>query len=120
MKLFRLLVPALMVGLLATMALASTASAQQSITVQLGAGRDENSAPGTATLTDLGGGRTRVVVNVTTTNANMPGHLHVDACPGVGAVIFPLTNVVNGTSTTEINASLADVLARSKSINLHK
>jgi hypothetical protein len=41
-----------------------TASAQQTITVNLGPGRDEATATGTATITDMGG-TTRVVINVT-------------------------------------------------------
>src|SRR5215211_4150099 len=120
MRLFRLLVPALVVGLLASISLSAPASAQQTITVQIGPGRDAAENTGTATLTDLGGGRTRVDINVTTTNANQPAHLHADPCPGVAAVIFPLQNVMNGRSTTEVNASLADILARTKSVNLHR
>src|SRR5438876_5867181 len=122
MRLFRryLVVPLVAVALVLVSTLADTASAQQPVTVTLGAGRDENSAPGTATLTDLGGGKTRVDIKVTTTNPNMPAHIHADVCPGVAAVVFPLTNVQDGQSTTEVNASLADILARSKAVNLHK
>src|ERR671931_13038 len=112
--------PFVAVALVAVGAMPNAASAQQPVTVPLGAGRDANEAPGTATLTDLGGGRTRVDISVTSSNANMPAHLHADVCPGVAAVVFPLTNVANGQSTTEVNASLADIMARSKSINLHK
>jgi LPXTG-motif cell wall-anchored protein len=50
----------------------------------------------------------------------MPAHIHADACPGVGAVVFPLNNVQNGQSTTTISAPLSDILARGKSVNLHK
>ena len=94
--------------------------AQQTMTVNLGPGRDEATAPGTATLTDIGGGRTRVVIRVTPAYPNMPVHIHADVCPGVEAVVFPLTNVMNGESTTELDASMADIMARGKSINLHK
>jgi hypothetical protein len=120
MKLKRSLVPALALGLLATVSLSSTAAAQQTVTVNLGPGRNEATATGTATITDLGGGMTRVVINVTPTYPNMPAHFHADPCPGVAAVVFPLTNVMNGTSTTEINASWAEIQSRSRSINLHK
>ena len=112
--------PFVAVALVAVGAMPNAASAQQPVTVPLGAGRDANEAPGTATLTDLGGGTTRVVISVTSSNANMPAHLHADVCPGVAAVVFPLTNVANGQSTTEVNASLADIMARAKSINLHR
>ena len=115
-----LLVPLVAVALAAAGALPDAASAQQPVTVTLGPGRDANEAPGTATLTDLGGGTTRVVISVTSPDANMPAHLHADLCPGVAAIVFPLTNVVNGQSTTDVNASLADIMARAKSINLHR
>ena len=115
-----LLVPLVAVALAAAGMLPDAASAQQPVTVTLGPGRDANEAPGTATLTDLGGGTTRVVISVTSPDANMPAHLHADVCPGVAAVVFPLTNVVNGQSTTDVNASLADIMTRAKSINLHR
>jgi LPXTG-motif cell wall-anchored protein len=95
------------------------ASAQQTITVTIGPGRDENTGTGTATLTAMGA-QTQVVVRAAGTNPEMLGHIHADACPGVGAVVFPLTNPVNGQSTTMINQPLAQVLAQGRSINLHK
>lgn len=116
-----IVVPLVAVALISIGILPDTASAQQAVTVNLGAGRDEGRMTGTATLTDLGGGRTRVVVRVSpVVNPNMPAHIHADRCPGVEAVVFPLTNVMNGESTTEVNASLADIMARGKAINLHR
>ena len=97
----------------------SSASAQQTVTVRIGPGRDENTGTGTATLTAMGQ-QTQVVVRVAATNREMLGHIHADVCPGVGPVVFPLTNPVNGVSTTVINQPLAQVLAQGKSINLHK
>jgi hypothetical protein len=49
-----------------------------------------------------------------------PAHFHADVCPGVGPVVVPLTNVVNGASETTVNQTLASVLARAKSVNVHK
>jgi LPXTG-motif cell wall-anchored protein len=97
----------------------SSAAAQQSVSVTIGPGRDEPSGTGTATLTAQGA-QTQVVIRVAATNPEMLAHIHEDVCPGVGAVIYPLTNVTNGTSTTMINAPLATVLATGRSINLHK
>jgi LPXTG-motif cell wall-anchored protein len=113
----KVVVPVL--GLLIAMSLSSSALAQQTISVTIGPGREEATGTGTATLTAMGN-RTQVVLRVGTTNPDMPAHIHADPCPGVGDVIFPLTNVRNGTSTTMIDAPLADVLARGKSINLHR
>jgi len=92
----------------------------QSVTVPLGAGRDEQDVNGTATLTDLGDGTTRVVIRVNPANPDMLAHIHSAACPGAGPVLFPLTDVTNGTSTTVVDAPLATVLAQGQSINLHK
>lgn len=117
----RTLAAAAAMGALLTMAVVSSVSAQQqSMVVQLGPGRDANTAPGTATLTDLGNGTTRVVIQVNSPNPDMLAHIHVDACPGVGAIVFPLNNVQNGTSTTIVQAPLSQVLAQGKSINLHQ
>ncbi len=117
MRKFAVFIPVL--ALLMLLASSSSAIAQQTISVTIGPGRDEASGTGTATLTAMGA-QTRVVLSVAPTNPEMLAHIHVDTCPGVGAVVFPLTNVVNGGSTTMINASLADVLGQGHSINLHR
>jgi hypothetical protein len=106
-------------SVLALVLFSSSALAQQRVSVTIGPGRDEASGTGSATLEDIGG-RTRVTVQVAATNPNMIGHIHADACPGVGGVVFPLQNTVNGRSVTEINAPLSEVLSRGRSINLHK
>jgi hypothetical protein len=115
-----LVIPLVAVALVSVGLLPDSASAQQPVIVNLGPGRDAATGTGTATLTDLGGGRTRVDIRANAASPNMPAHIHADVCPGVAAVVFPLTNVMNGTSTTEVNASLADIMARGKSINLHE
>ncbi|MBI4503955.1 MAG: hypothetical protein HY691_00345 [Chloroflexi bacterium] len=115
-KLALLLIPALLVLTTSAVAFAQ----QQAMTLNFGPGRNEATATGTVALTDIGGGKTRVEVKVQSANANMPAHIHADTCPGAGPVVFPLTNVQNGASVTEINASPADIMARGKSVNLHK
>lgn len=118
----KLLAVALVLGLLASLALTAAVSAQQqSITVTLAA-QSNSGVTGTATLTDLGGGRTRVVINVNPAgNTNMPAHIHEGTCANLNpAPKWPLNNVQNGQSTTEVNASLADIRASATAINLHK
>jgi LPXTG-motif cell wall-anchored protein len=117
MRTRRLVVPAL--ATLMVLVSSSAVLAQQAVTVPIGPGRDEPTGTGTATLTAQGN-QTIVVIRAAATNPEMLAHIHADACPGVGAVVFPLTNPVNGTSTTVIDAPLSQVLAQGKSINLHK
>ena len=50
-----------------------------------------------------------------------PAHIHIGACPEPGAVVYPLTNVVNGASKTSLNLSLADLRAQLPlAVNVHK
>lgn len=77
---------------------------------------------GTAVLTDLGNGKTRVDVTITgePSGADEPMHIHQGTCPNPGAVVYPLTNVVNGKSTTDITATLASLTGGTFAINGHK
>lgn len=76
---------------------------------------------GTATLTEKNG-KVVVVVKVTPVQtAPQPAHIHVGSCPGVGAVAYPLTNLVNGTSTTMLDMTMAELKAKKPlAINIHK
>ena len=96
MRKTRLLVPALALTLLGAPSVVSSSFAQETVTVNLGPGRSEATGTGTATLTDMGGGLTQVVISAAATNPDMPAHIHSMACPGVGAIMFPLSNVQNG------------------------
>jgi hypothetical protein len=100
---------------------AQTAPAARPITLQL-ATQNNSGVAGTATLTDIGGGRTRVEVRVSPGgNPNMPAHIHEGTCATLNpAPKFPLNNVMNGTSTSEVNATIAQILAAQHSVNLHK
>lgn len=77
---------------------------------------------GTATLTEANG-QTTVVVEMTgfTANVSQPAHIHLGSCPKVGAVKYPLTNVLNGKSTTVLNATLSQIQSELPlGINIHK
>jgi LPXTG-motif cell wall-anchored protein len=120
-KLRRVLVVTLGVSLVALMASASTAGAQgRTATVTLSP-ENNSGITGTATLTDMGNGETQVVVRITPTSGDHPAHIHSGNCgPTLGGVVYPLTNVQNGTSTTVVGTSLADVQTGGFAINLHE
>ena len=91
-----------------------------SSTVQLRTLNDSG-VTGHVTLTDLGDGRTRVEVTVDPAgHPDMPAHIHPGAC---GTLVpqprYPLANVVNGSSTTDVPASLGELLTGTMAVNLH-
>jgi hypothetical protein len=90
------------------------------VSITLGAGRDA-SQTGKADLIPQGD-KTQVVINIQPGAAGVPqpAHIHVGACPGVGAVKYPLSNVVDGKSTTVVDAALPDLLKGGYAINVHR
>lgn len=101
-------------------AIAQDGAAPLAVTVDLGPGRDGDQT-GTATLTAMGS-QTAVAISITPGDPGVgqPVHIHEGMCPGVGAVAFPLTNIVDGGSTTIVDATLAELLSGAYSINVHK
>jgi hypothetical protein len=76
---------------------------------------------GTVAFTELRGGRTRVAIVVEPgTYTDMPAHIHPGTCQAlVPQPKYPLENVRNGRSTTEIPATVGDLLASQVAVNLH-
>jgi len=86
------------------------------------AAQNDSDETGTATLEEVDG---KTVVTIAlegqSTGANQPAHIHTGACPTPGAVVYPLTNVVNGASETTLDVSLADLKAQLPlAVNVHK
>lgn len=84
--------------------------------------QNDSGETGTATLVEENG---QVVVTLSTqgspVNIPQPAHIHVGACPDVGAVAYPLTNVVNGASITTLNVTLVQLESELPlGINVHK
>ncbi len=112
----------LVVSLLLALVAGASVSAAQARPVVVNLSAQNNSGlSGTATLTDLGGGKTRVELRLSGPEGNYPAHVHMGSCANLDpAPQYPLANVVGGTSTTEINASLASIQQSPHAINLHK
>lgn len=89
-------------------------------TLNFGPGRDATQE-GTVRLRAVGD-KTSVTIALKGSGegVSQPAHIHEGACPGVGAVKYPLTNVVAGGSNTTVDAKLADLLTGNYSVNVHK
>ena len=98
----------------------NTQAVSNQMNILLSAENNSNES-GMANLKEMGG---RVIVTLSlsgyTANVVQPAHIHMGICPGVGAVKYPLTSVVNGTSVTVLNATLAQLMQQPLAINVHK
>ncbi len=101
-------------------ATACSAPQAASRTVQLETLNDSG-VTGTAVLTQLEDGTTRVVVDVDPgAYGDMPAHIHPGTCTDlVPQPTYPLANVVDGGSETEIIATLDELFAGDLALNLH-
>jgi Cu/Zn superoxide dismutase len=117
-----LLVVVLTCAVLDALATVPIASAQaQSLTLNL-VSQNNSGISGTATLTDLGGGRTRVVIQVTGAGTGPePAHIHPGSCAQLDPTpAFTLASVANGSSTTEVDNSLQQLTSKPYAVHLHK
>lgn len=115
--------PIRIAGLAALLLVLATACAgpqESSRTVQLET-LNLSGVTGTAVLTDLGDGTTHVTVEVEPGEyPDMPAHIHPGTCADlVPQPTYPLANVVDGSSETDIDASLEDLFAGDFALNLH-
>lgn len=91
------------------------------VTVILKPIKDSNEA-GTAILKEENG-QVKVTINLTgyTKDVEQPVHIHIGECPGVGAVKYPLTSIVNGASTTILSVTLESLKKELPlAINVHR
>lgn len=103
-------------------ALAGAASAAAPVTVTLSA-QNNSGETGTAELTDMGGGKTKVVIMLKGQPAGVaqPAHIHEGTCSSLNPTPkYPLTAVSNGKSESTVNVALADLMAKPFAINVHK
>lgn len=100
-----------------------TASEQMEgvVTVEINEQNDSGET-GMATLTQVDG---EVVVSLSTQGytegIQQPAHIHLGSCPDVGAVEYPLTNVVDGESETTLEVTMDELESGLPlAINVHK
>ena len=112
---------ALALGLGMTLTLAGGVRAADPLTVQLTA-QNNSGQSGTATLTDMGDGTTKVVLSLTDLGATpQPVHIHDGTCATLNPTPkYPLTNMVNGKSETVVKVAMGQLLAQPFAINAHK
>lgn len=107
-------------GFIAIASLAPVTAATTSVTVPLS---EQNSSgeKGTATIGDASGG-VSVTISLTGAPATaQPAHIHYGVCSDLGGAWYPLTAVVNGSSTTMVKGtSVAALLAQTSAINVHQ
>jgi CHRD domain-containing protein len=78
---------------------------------------------GSATLTATADGKTQVVITLSGTpnGADEPAHIHPGPCKTLNPKpAFPLSDVVDGKSTTVVNAPLASLQTGQFAINVHQ
>ena len=104
-----------------TLALAACAASQAAgRTVEL-ATLNDSGVSGSALLTDLGDGTTRVEVDVDPAgHPDMPAHIHPGTCTDlVPQPVYPLQNVVDGASSTVVPVPLEELFAGGLALNVH-
>lgn len=99
----------------------SQEQSENSMTITLGAQNDSGES-GTATLSETDG-KTKVVVDVGNAPSGVPqpAHIHTGACPTPGGIVYPLTNLIDGTSETVLDVDLATLKSQLPlALNVHK
>lgn len=83
---------------------------------------NDSGVTGTVTLTEVNDERTRVEIDVEPAgHASMPAHIHPGSCDDlVPQPKHPLENVIDGTSVTEVAASIEELLSGGQALNLHR
>lgn len=89
-------------------------------TVNLSAQNDSGQS-GTVTFT-ASGTQTNVVINLDVpSDVPQPAHIHSGACPTPGDIVYPLTDVVDGSSETVLDVELTALTAELPlAVNVHK
>jgi hypothetical protein len=113
----------LVLGLVALVTFVSFTFAEaQDVNVKLGP-LNSSGQSGTATLSDVGGNKTKVVIAVTGQPANVPQpvHIHKGTCAQMDpAPAYGLTTLTDGKSETVIDQPISSLQRERFAINGHK
>lgn len=96
-------------------------NAVSSMTVTLDT-QNQSGESGTATLTEENGKTTvKLTINGTPSGIEQPAHIHAGSCAKLGDIVYPLTNVINGESTTILDVGLSTIKSSLPlAVNVHK
>jgi Cu/Zn superoxide dismutase len=106
---------------LAAASVSSAIASTSTLTIALNQ-QNASGESGTATLTQSGSD-VKVVLAIKGAPATtpQPAHIHDGTCANIKGVVYPLTNVVNGSSTTVVKGVTIDkLLAGTYAINVHE
>jgi Cu-Zn family superoxide dismutase len=119
MKSLSLLIASLAMITFTQIAAAAATTSTHTITMNAQNGSGET---GTATLTQVGDD-VQVVIALKGAPATtpQPAHIHSGTCAKLGGVVYPLSNVVNGESTSTVKGVTIDkLLTATHAINVHE
>jgi Cu/Zn superoxide dismutase len=117
----KLLTVVVTMGLLASCGTTARSSKESAVSFPLQA-QNNSGVNGVATLTPEGG-KTRVVLKLSGYTAAVPhpAHIHAGTCAKLDPKPkYPLNSVMNGTSTTLVDARLDAITGGVNAINVHK
>ncbi len=100
----------------------SWSARRQGMTLQL-ASQNNSGIAGSAVFTPLGGGKLRVEIKVNGAGVGpQPAHIHDGTCTQLspGPPKFSLTPVTNGASSSDIDASIEQLIASPHAVHMHK
>ena len=103
-------------------ALAADKAAGKPMTIQIQP-QNQSGESGTAKLTPLEGGQTKVEISLKgeAKGTPQPAHIHEGGCANLDPKPKQgLDNVVNGKSTTVVPVALSDLMDKNLAINVHK
>jgi hypothetical protein len=100
--------------------IATASAATSTLTVTMNA-QNASGETGTATLTQVGADVKVVIALKGAPATPQPAHIHTGTCANLGGVAYPLSNVVNGASTSTVkDVTIDKLLGASYAINVHE